>query len=119
MWSKRLKTDSAWIAGVARLATAAVLALIPNGFYSIAYKLGWAKFIHAFDFSGLGLLWDPFVLNFLLALPFVLYARHSTRVTKVAKKAYVACLGVMSLVCFWPSVSLVLIMTFMSRWSRP
>ena len=102
-----------------RIAVAAVFALIPNIFYAMVYRFGWEHLLHVFGFTGVGLLWNPFFLNFLLAVPFITYARQTTRGSVINQTASVVLLGIMALVCFWPSISLVLIMVSMARWSRP
>ncbi len=102
-----------------RIALAGVLAFIPNAFYDVAYRVGWEKFLNAFGFTGVGLLWNPFFINFLLAIPFITFARKTILHSGRMKTVYTVLLGIMGLVCFWPSVSSLLIMISMSRWSRP
>jgi hypothetical protein len=102
-----------------RIAIAAVFALIPNTFYAMVYRFGWEDLIYVFGYTGVGLLWNPFFLNFLFAIPFMTYARKTTRGSVRKQPVYSSLLGIMALVCFWPSVSLVLIIVSAMFWSRP
>ena len=105
---------------VMRIAIAAVFALIPNTFYAMAYRFHWVvRLLHPFGNDRVELLWNPFFLNFLLAIPFMMYARQTTRGSARKQAVYNVLLGIMALVCFWPSISSVWIMTSMMFWSRP
>jgi len=102
-----------------RIAIAAVFALIPNKFFDMAYRLGWERVLHAPGNDRVKLLWNPFFLNFLLGIPFMMYARQTTRRPFRKQPVYFALLAIMALVCFWPSISAVWILVSMMFWSRP
>jgi len=102
-----------------QIAIAAVFALIPNTFLHWVWRLGWERLLFVSGNDRIELLWNPFFLNLLLAIPFMMYARQTTRGSVRKQTVYIVLLGMMALVCFWPSISSVWILVSMMFWSRP